>query len=258
MLLARYRVTTKNNLKSWQLKSLEQAIESLRASNIPKTKFAFKRKRQPSSQVSQPVSTLTNESSISSLPITSSNLSLSLQTAAYLTTSSLPTHPQQSDLTLSDLNSCIVNLLPSSSEEGYSLKISALHARNLTQCVVLLPSIDGSALLENVSGCIMILGCHQFRMHSSTKVDIFLSVSSNPIIETCSQIRFSQYPNNFIIPNPEGLAPFSVQDFSHIRSTRSPNFLMMSDEDRDNIVHWLSTSRENPSHLSDLSTILPT
>ena len=45
----------------------------------------------------------------------------------------------------------------------------------------------------------------QFRMHSSTRVDVFLSVSSNPIIETCSQIRFSQYPNNFLIPNPEGV-----------------------------------------------------
>jgi len=244
-----------------QLKSLEQAVESLRASNIPKTKFAFKRKPQPQSQVSQPGSTISKESSVSSLlpasSITSSNLSLSLQTSAYLTISSLPTQPQQSDLTLSDLNNCIVNLLPSSSE-GYSLKISALHARNLTQCVVLLPSIDGSALLENISGCIMILGCHQFRMHSSTRVDIFLSVTSNPIIETCSKIRFSQYPNNFVIPNPEGLTPFSVQDFSHIRSTRSPNFSIMSDEDRDNIVHWLATSRENPSHLSDLSTILPT
>ena len=32
---------------------------------------------------------------------------------------------------------------------------------------------------------------------------------------------------------------------------------MMSDEDGDKIVHWLATSKENPSHLSDLSTILP-
>lgn len=224
------------HFKSWpfsqQLKSLEHAIESLRASNIPKPKFSFKRKTQPPSQVSPPVSTIGKESSASSLlpdtSITSSNLSLSLQTNTYLTISSLPIHPQQSDLTLSDLNNCIVNLLPSSSE-GYSLKISALHARNLTQCVVLLPSIDGSALLENISGCIIILGCHQvryqifcahfkyfkylnyeqFRMHSSTRVDVFLSVSSNPIIETCSQIRFSQYPNNFIIPNSEKVqSPF--------------------------------------------------
>ena len=162
---------TKHFLKSWpffsqQLKGLEQAVESLRASNTPKTKFSFKRKPQPPSQVSQPVSTIPKETSVSSLlttsSITSSNLSLSLQSNAYLTIPSLPAHPQQSDLTLSDLNSCIVNLLPPASG-GYSLKISALHARNLTRCVVLLPSIDGSALLENISGCIIVLGCHQVR-----------------------------------------------------------------------------------------------
>ena len=229
------------------MKSLEQVVESLRVSKIPKTKFAFKRKPQPQSQVSQQVSTISKESSVSSfLPassIISSNLCLSLQTAAYLTISSLPTQPQQSDLTLSDLNNCIVNLLPPSSEE-YSLKISALHARNLTQCVVLLPSVDGSALLENISGCIVILGCHQvrfyqriydffeilkiplveqFRMHSSTKVDVFLSVSSNPIIETCSQIRFSQYPNNFTIPNPEGVQSLSLSSFPFISVSQMYN-----------------------------------
>jgi len=96
--------------------------------------------------------------------MTSSNLTLSQQTRAYLTISSLPTHLQQSDLSLSDLNDCIVNLLPHSSG-GDSLKISALHARNLKNCVVLLPSVDGSALLENVSGSIIVLGCHQVRIH---------------------------------------------------------------------------------------------
>ena len=202
----------------------------MRASKVPKTKFSFKRKPQKPSQVSHPAST---ESPVSSLPpsspIISSNLSLSLQSRAYLTISSLPTHPQQSDLTLSDLTNCIVNLLPPSSGES-SLQISALHARNLSQCVVLLPSIDGSALLENISGSIIVLGCHQvryqnsavtrfilytlrfeqFRMHSSTKVDVFLSVSSNPIIETCKQIRFSQYPDEFTIPNPNEVQSLSL------------------------------------------------
>ncbi|KAF8802360.1 TBCC-domain-containing protein [Phlegmacium glaucopus] len=243
-----------------QLKGLEEAVETLRASKVPKAKFAFKRKPQPPSQVSHLTPAISKESSISSLspacPTTSSNLTLSQQTHAYLTMSSLPTRLQQSDLSLSDLNDCIVNLLPTASA-GSSLKISALHARNLKTCVVLLPSIDGSALLENISGCIIVLGCHQFRMHSSTRVDVFLSVSSNPIIETCKQIRFSQYPSNFIIPNPTPLAPFSVQDFSHIRASSSPHFLMMSDEDRDTIVQWLATAKENPTYLADLSTILP-
>ena len=41
----------------------------------------------------------------------------------------------------------------------------------------------------------------KFRMHSSTKVDVFLRISSNPIIEHCQQIRFANYVAG-LLPEP--------------------------------------------------------
>ena len=36
----------------------------------------------------------------------------------------------------------------------------------------------------------------QFRMHTSRNVDVYISFTSNPIIEDCSEIRFSGYPHS--------------------------------------------------------------
>ena len=41
-------------------------------------------------------------------------------------------------------------------------------------------------------------------MHASSKVDVYLSITSNPIIEHCKEIRFFAYPR--------ALAPSSVTE----------------------------------------------
>ena len=74
----------------------------------------------------------------------------------------LPSHLAQSDLSISDLDHCIVNLLPSalsssSSGNDTPLIITALHARNL------LPNVDGGALIHDLERCVVVLGCHQVR-----------------------------------------------------------------------------------------------
>lgn len=144
---------------------------------------------------------------------------LSAQSHKYITRAELPEHAQQTDLSLSDLDNCIVDLLPPGDGAEAHLTISALHARNLSNCVLLLPAVAGSALLHDLARCTIVLGCHQvgsmfiictgclltprvlqFRMHSSKQIDIFLDIASNPIIEDCNSIRFSQYPDRFKLP----------------------------------------------------------
>ena len=154
----------------------------MRASNIPKSKFAFKRRPAAAattnfnSPLSEPSSTqpppphLQTQSAPPPPPAASTHLSLSSHSHRYLTREDLPSHPAQSDLSISDLDHCIVNLLPSpsalpssSSEVDTPLIISALHARNLSDCVVLLPGVDGSALIHDLERCVVVLGCHQVR-----------------------------------------------------------------------------------------------
>ncbi|PPQ96074.1 hypothetical protein CVT26_004706 [Gymnopilus dilepis] len=251
-----------------QLKSFEKAIESLRTSSSAKPKFAFKRKPQtpaPGTSASSSSPALVKDPSppphsSTSTPI-SSNVTLSSHRHKNLTRADLQGHPLQTDLSLSDLDNCVVNLLPSkeSSDRG-ELTISALHARNLTNCVIILPIIQGSALLHDLTRCIIVLGCHQFRMHSSERIDVLLYISSNPIIEDCRNIRFTKYPNSFLrapAGDFKGQLPLTVQDFSHIRPTPSPNFSIMNDADATVVEQQLIILQDDPSPLSKLSEILP-
>ena len=77
---------------------------------------------------------------------------------------------QQSNLTLSDLANCIVNLLPPSSGGRYlhcMLEISA----NVSSFYYLLMEVLYSS--ENISGCIIVLGCHQVRYQNPAVTALF-------------------------------------------------------------------------------------
>ncbi|KAJ7481538.1 tubulin binding cofactor C-domain-containing protein [Mycena latifolia] len=222
-----------------QLKSLEKSLEELRAL-LPKSRAV------PDISPQQ-----------ESLP-TSTNLTLSSHSMRYLSKASLPSTSQASDLTISDLNNCIVNLLPEpegkSPPDGTFLEISALHIRNLTDTILLLPFIRGSVLLHDLRRCILVIGCHQFRMHTSTAVDVYLSIPSTPIIEHCSQIRFTSYPDTLSKePSPN---VFSVQDFSHIKATPSPNWSSMPTDAL--VREWPIDTIATEKDITDvLNTLLP-
>jgi len=69
-------------------------------------------------------------------------------------------------------------------------------------------------------------------MERCTNTDVYLNVKSLPVIEECSDIRFSAYPTN--LPNSEALISaesqhFDVKDFSWIQSTQSPNWSKISE-----------------------------
>lgn len=209
--------------------------------------------------------------------IHTSGLTLSGHTNSYLTLSSLSSPwTSASDLTISDLDHCVVNLIPPTTSQSSTIgtTLTALHVRNLSNTVLILPIITGSALLHDMKNCVIILGSRQvsetlkhthqrgatsdphnthqqFRMHTSSHVDVYIAISSNPIIEHCSAIRFADYPAflrrqlgdlgttepvrhrgltritenamliHFCIPQSNYMA---VQDFSHIRATPSPNW----------------------------------
>ncbi|KAF8186413.1 tubulin binding cofactor C-domain-containing protein [Pholiota molesta] len=252
-----------------QFQALGSEIDrTLRATSAPKSKFAFKRKTGATSAPAAPKPGLASEplepSAVPNPPSTSSsnsgpsNLILSSRSRQYLTRSDLSEHPQQTDLSLSDLESCVVNLLPPTAEdaaEGH-IKISALHARNLTNCVLLLPEVEGSALLHDMFNCVVVLGCHQFRMHSSKNIDVLLSISSTPIIEDCTSIRFGHYPPSFH-PSPlhSEPQPLSIQDFSHIRPTPSPNYSSMNEERQGSLHRAVEALRDSSAWVDPRSVL---
>ncbi|KAG6816395.1 hypothetical protein H0H87_006307 [Tephrocybe sp. NHM501043] len=179
-----------------QLKALELSVSDLLRSSRPKSKFAFKRKAATPVSInsSRPTDTVGPRNTIPQL-VPTTNLSISGHTSQLLTPDSLPSSSSSGrDLAIHDLSGCIVNLLPSDGRT--SLDLSAVHIQDLTDTVLLLPAINGSVLIHNLRKCTIVVGCHQFRMHSSQNVDIYLDITSNPIIEHCSTIRFGGYPDS--------------------------------------------------------------
>ncbi|KAK7461101.1 hypothetical protein VKT23_009030 [Stygiomarasmius scandens] len=238
-----------------QLKKLEKSIEDLRKSSAPKSKFAFKRKPKAetsgtatttiSSSSSTSTSTpepqsVSSQDTSASTSISTSHLTLSSHSQEHLTLRSIAGLPSasdsssprlRSDLALTDLENCVVNLLTPPLEK--ELDISAVQIRNVKNCVVLLPKINGSVMLHDMKNCVVVLGCHQFRMHTSQAVDVCLDIRSNPIIEHCNGIRFGPYPtydHSATLDTASG-TNLSVQDFSHIKPTPSPNWTLLSNDD---------------------------
>lgn len=147
-----------------QLKTLEASVESLRSS-VPKSRFTFKRKLQVPPEFQQtPTSSdsATSSSKDTEVPPTSSfSVTLSSQTDKYLTHESFSNYSEPTNLVISDLDTCVVDLLSPGTTSRDLPKISALHGRNLRNCVLLLPFIEGSALFHDLVHCTIILACHQ-------------------------------------------------------------------------------------------------
>ncbi|TFK75641.1 hypothetical protein BDN72DRAFT_757507 [Pluteus cervinus] len=253
-----------------QIKNLENELSALRASSAPKSKFAFKKKKVLPSSTAAPVAPepAVQTADISALPLSesSSHLSLSHQSKAYLGWSLIPTASSaQCDLTISNLDHCIVNLLPISNgtpDETKGTNISAIHIYDVSNSILLLPMISGSVLLHNLQNSIVVIGCHQFRMHTSNKVDVYIEIPSNPIIEHCSGIRFAPYPA-ILSQSPTKLlhhsstqaSTFAVQDFSHIRETPSPNWTTLKESDW--TTAWPVQTTDNTAVVDVLEGLCP-
>ncbi|KAF9467159.1 tubulin binding cofactor C-domain-containing protein [Collybia nuda] len=248
-----------------QLKALQNTLLEFQAATKPRSKFTFKRKPPATTTSTSRLPEV--ENTLTSLPtshIPTTNLTLSSRSYEYVTFDTFPSSPLQHDLTISDLDHCIVNLVPYPFEPGVQdetirpqLDISALHVNNITNTILLLPTIDGSVLLHKLSNCTLVVGCRQFRMHTSHNVDVYLSIPSTPIIEHCLDLRFAAYPK-FLSQSQEleVREPFkhlSVQDFSHIRSTPSPHWSVL-DNSRKTKDSWplspISTREELQSALA--------
>jgi hypothetical protein len=146
---------------------------------MPKSKFAYKSKEKmanDSDLVSEVRADTPSSASMFTTPdaLPSTHLALSSQSNCHLTLESLPKtlfSTREADLTISDLNGCIVNLLPRYTGQNVSLNgsgtldISALHVRNLKNTLLLLPEIKGSILLHFLTRCVVVVGCHQVILH---------------------------------------------------------------------------------------------
>jgi len=135
-------------------------------------------------------------------------------------------------IAIGGLSDCFVNLA-----NGISPNINALHVQGLRRTVLYAGKIQGSVLLHDCVQCTIIVSTHQFRMHTSNTTNVYLDVSSNPVIEKCNDIRFGSYPSSGgTITTAESLGPemsgnglpYVVQDFDWMGATPSPHWSVIN------------------------------
>lgn len=142
-----------------QLKTLEKNIEELRGTSANAPKFSFKRKAtktMPSTEhglIAVPPPTTSQSTLIESVK------TLAAFSHRYLTILDGHSPNSSAEVSISDVDNCVVNLLASDDDHT----ITALHVQRVSRSVILLPQIAGSIILHDLSECVIAVGCHQVR-----------------------------------------------------------------------------------------------
>ncbi|KAL4948282.1 tubulin binding cofactor C-domain-containing protein [Aspergillus filifer] len=111
---------------------------------------------------------------------------------------------------------------------------ASLMIKTAFDSLLLCGRIDGPAHVTNVRNSIIVVNCRQFRMHNCSNVDVYLSSSSNPIIEDCTDVRFGRIPKAYQAldhDRPDSEDRWNcVEDFKWIKPEPSPNWSLLGQE----------------------------
>lgn len=107
------------------------------------------------------------------------------------TSGSTPTVP----VSITSLDRCIVDMsIPTANGKPYA----SLTAKGVKESLLICGRVNGPAHITGIERSVIVVSCRQFRMHNCSDVDVYLSCSSNPIIEDCSNIRFGRIPKAYV------------------------------------------------------------
>lgn len=103
---------------------------------------------------------------------------------------------------ITSLQHCVVDMsIPTGNGKPYA----SLTVKGVKESLLVCGQVDGPAHVTDVDHSVIVVSCHQFRMHGCENVDIYLSCSSKPIIEDCKNVRFGRIPRAYVsasIPRP--------------------------------------------------------
>lgn len=97
---------------------------------------------------------------------------------------------------LTRLDGCIVDMSVLTASGG--APFAGLAMKNIKRSLIIAGHVDGAAHITGVEDSILVVASRQVRMHDCKNVDIYLHCSSRPIIEDCSNVRFSPIPESFV------------------------------------------------------------
>ncbi|EFR03049.1 hypothetical protein MGYG_06047 [Nannizzia gypsea CBS 118893] len=137
---------------------------------------------------------------------------------------------QNISLSLQGIQQSVIDM-SSIPETGRSFSTCLL--RDACDSLLICGKVDGPAYISDVIDSVVVVTCHQFRMHQCSNVIVYLSCATNPIIEGCMDIKFSPLPEAFRQSGQNGKKAdkwSSVEDFNWLRPEPSPNWSVLKDE----------------------------
>lgn len=152
-------------------------------------------------------------------------------------------------LSLSHLTDCIVDF------RGVAKALIAISATSIKGSVLLLPSVFGSIMLNDLEKSVVTTGvCRQFRVSSSQYTSLLVNASSPVTIESCSDIKISSTSGRLLVQDFDapGAGP-SEQPTKSWEALSSAERAIL-----ENFVASLSeTNASEAGSLAKLPTILP-
>ncbi|KAH8693962.1 putative tubulin-specific chaperone c [Talaromyces proteolyticus] len=132
---------------------------------------------------------------------------------------------------ITSLRHCVVDMsIPTHDGKPYA----SLVVKDVKESLLISGQVDGPAHITGVEHSVLVVSCRQFRMHNCVDVDVYLSCTSNPIIEDCSRIRFCRIPKNYALDqnHHESADKWDqVDDFKWIKHEPSPNWSILDPND---------------------------
>lgn len=96
---------------------------------------------------------------------------------------------------LTKLNRCIVDMsVPTANNAPFA----GLALKNIKGSLIIAGHVAGAAHITGVENSVIVVASRQVRMHDCKNVDIYLHCASRPIIEDCSNVRFSPIPQCYV------------------------------------------------------------
>ena len=75
---------------------------------------------------------------------------------------------------------------------------AGLALQSVKDSLIIAGHVAGAAHITGVENSIIVVASRQVRMHDCKNVDIYLHCGSRPIIEDCSNVRFSPIPECYV------------------------------------------------------------
>ncbi|KAK2745228.1 hypothetical protein FQN55_006354 [Onygenales sp. PD_40] len=198
------------------------------------------------------------------------SVSLDSRTGAHIVLPASTSHAAL-PLSMTSLRHCVVDMsIPTTNSRPFA----GLSIKGVTESLLVCGQVNGPAHITGVKQSVIVVTCHQFRMHDCVDVDVYLSCSSKPIIEDCSNIRFGKIPDAFVglyshftsLFFPEMVEELiyisikaqdpscrnrtnlwdQVEDFKWIKAEQSPNWKLMDESDAIPENVWTDTVPGGP------------